>query len=392
MIALLTLLTVHTFLYFGLWQAIDKNGKIIKGYGAFRAIKENTKDIEGAIDDDYIRALVKKYNNSLDKNYLKKNRWFLSSAGMTKYAYTNYCLNYARYGVYETNGFDCIELHDPFLKHGEDFYREFKKAMKEEYIVRRAALIERNLASKKYNKKQIQMLDQKIEHVKTPFYVAYNEGIRSIAYRFDADNILFFIVLVFALSGIFAKDTEEGINELTSATLYGKKTDMKARWFAGNLFAMIAYVIFWAAIILENAGVASLHGWNASIQMGFCWSVFNINQGSWILIKMFGGLLGALVIANLVMLLSTVTQNIKYAIILGSAVIWGFLKWAIVCSGSWVEMLDPVQFGDDRLVSDYFFGRVISMPYYSLVLIAAGIYLFIIGYFLQKAWKKYAFN
>lgn len=393
-VALFMLSTLHTIIYLNRQdRTIDKDGKLVTGMASYRALKEASKDIEGVMDQNYIQTLIKKYNASQDKKYLEKHRGYMGTGGMTKYMFPNYLINFAYYRQYMSNGNENMSLDYPFLDSEQHFYQKFKEAVKEqELFVRETIHEEHPRLAPALTKDQLHILDKKIKQVKTPFYIAYIAGFYNIRSWIEMEHNIFFIVLVFGLAGILAKDSIGGMDELGMATLYGRKKNIKARLIAGSLFTVTAYLIFIGTIVIEHGMIASLHGWNAAIQTFWNESLLNVNVGTAMLIKIIGGLLGALVIANLVMLFSMQWKNMKFAIILSFGVIWICIRLALIFKDYWVGVLPPVNFQTDKLISAYFFFGKIAMPYYILILIVASVYFGLIFFFMRRACQKYYLN
>lgn len=220
-IAMCILSTLHTFIYLnmkGQWRAIDTNGEIVSGLGSYRALKEACKEIEGTMDDEYLRNLLEQYAVSVDKQYLDENRGFLGTGGMTKYMYPNYFINYAYFSYYMSNGNNKMGLDYDFLKSEESFYQKYREAVKEQlmYENQYAGLV-------KFTDTQIEVLNQKIVGIDTPVRVAYCQGISNFMNWYDLEYPIFFVVLAFALSCTYAKDSSSGVSELTISSAKGRK-------------------------------------------------------------------------------------------------------------------------------------------------------------------------
>lgn len=384
--AMFVLTTLHTLIYLNLqYRAIDKDGEIVAGLQSYRALKEASEYLDGMLDEKYIQDLIEDYNSSFDKKYLAEHRGYLGTAGMTKYMVPNYTINYAYYGPYMSNGNEKIGLDYEFLESEESFYRKYKEAMREELL----SVNEWN-GLFPYSEKQINVLEKKIDNVKTPFRVEYYQGLANLYSWYNMEYFVFYVVLAFALACIYAKDSASGVNELTLSAPYGRKKDMKARWIAGNLFTVAAYLLFTGTLVVEHGAIASLHGWNASAQTFWNACLYNINLGTGLLIKMAGGLLGALVMANLVMLVSMKTKNTKLTTAASIAAVWLLVR--LSATYSQIKLLNPLQFKSDSLINEYLFIGNTVLPYFIVALVLTGLYVTVFQVLMKRSYKRYRLN
>ncbi len=380
--------TLHTLIYLnmnGQWRAIRTDGEIVSGLSAYRALKDASKDIEGTADDTYLQKLKEQYENSADKQYLDEHRGFLGTGGMTKYMYPNYFINYAYYSYYMSNGNDKMGLAYDFLDSAESFYQKYREAVKEQimYENQYAGLT-------KFTDSQIEALDQKIAEIDTPVNIAYCQGISNFMNWYDIEYPLFFIVYAFALSCVYAKDSPSGINELTLSSAEGRKKNFRARWIAGNLFAVSTYLLFVSVLLIEHGAVATFGGFGASAQTYWFNCIFNISIGAGMIFKIVGGLFGTLVSANFTMLLSCLFRNSKIAAVFSILMAGTLIKLSDTYSQ--IKLLYPNQFSSDAVVHSFFFLGKIIVPYMIVVLLLAAAYIGISAYLLGKKYKKYFIN
>lgn len=386
-IAMFILTTLHTVIYLNLqWRTIDKNEEMVHGLKSYRALKEASEELEGIVDGVYIENLVKNYNSSYDKEYLSEHRGYLGTGGMTKYMVPNYLINFAYYGPHMSSGNDKMDLDYEFLESEERFYQKYKEAMKELILT----VNEWNGLSPA-SEKQISILESKIENVETPFRVEYSQGLANLKSWYTMEYPYFFVVIAFALACLYSKDSASGVNELTLSSFYGRKKNMKARWIAGNLFAVTAYAIFVGTLIIEHGIVASLHGWRASAQTFWFSCLYNINIGTGLIIIMLGGLLGVLVMANIVMLLSIKTKNMKVTAALSVVIVWTLVR--LTSTYSQIKLLlNPIQFNSDFLFTEYLFLGDTLVLYGVPTLILGILYITCLSFFINRSYKKYRLN
>lgn len=376
-IAMCVVVILHLLMYLNLqYRAIDSEGQIVEGLASYRALREASEEIKGTMDGTYIRELVDKYNHSFDKSYLKEHRGFLGTGGMTKFMVPNYFINYAYYGAYMTNGNDKIGLDYDFLDSEEQFYKTYKETVKEH-------LAEVN----PYTEEQMNILGKKIEKLNTPYRTGYYQGLANLRAWFVLDYGFIFVVLVFALSGIFAKDHAGGITELTLSSKYGRKNNFDVRWIAGNMFIISAYLIFIGVQLIVNGIIATLDGWNLPAQMFWFECLHNITVGEGILILFGGGLCGAIVTGNLVMLISIKMKNRKLAVILSAIAVFGILKSKNVYGFS--KMFHPANFISDSLLTGYCFVGDMALPYFAVAVIFTVFYVALLRIGIKMSYKKY---
>lgn len=387
-IAMFVISSLHTFIYLDLnsqWRAIDKDGEIVSGLASYRALKEASKDIEGVMDGKYLKSLKEKYELSTDRRYLDEHRGFLGTGGMTKYMYPNYFVNYAYYSYYMSNGNDKIGIDYDFLDSEERFYKKYREAVREQllYENKYAGLL-------KFTKPQLEVLDQKIAEISTPVRVAYCQGISNFMNWFNLEYPVFYVVLAFTLACTYAKDSLSGVSEISLSAANGRKKDFRARWIAGNLFAASVYLIFIGVLLAEHGAAATFSGFGASAQTYWFNCIFNINIGTGMILKIAGGLLGALVFANFTMLMSCVFKNIKPASAVSVLAALALTK----LSGTYsqIKLLYPLQFSTDAVVKDFFFFGKILIPYAAVVMLLTIAYIGLFGFCLGRMNRKYYLN
>lgn len=383
-IAMCLVVIVHVFVYLNLqYRSIDSNGEIVKGLASYRALKDASKDLEGVMDGEYIQKLINSYNNSFEKEYLAEHRGFLGTAGMTKYDVPNYFINFAYFGPYMSNGNEKVGLDYDFLESEESFYTAYKEAIKE-------LLADDGL----YSDEQLLVLNKKADNLKTPCITGYAQGLFNLRTWFIWDYSLVFFVTAFALAGLFSKDYTGGVTELTLSSKYGRRMNLNARWIAGNLFSASVYLIYLTVQIIVNGAIGTLAGWNLSAQMLWFDCLYNMTIGDGLLIMFFGGLMGTLVIGNIVMMFSIKLKNAKLAAVFsviavllirqtGSMDVWYY---------NILELFSPIYFKNDTLIQRYLFVGNIAVPYFVAVSVVTVLYVAVLYSGVRLSYKKYHIN
>ena len=386
-IAMFIVTVLHLIIYSNLqYRSIDSQGQIVEGLASHRALREATKDLVGVMDGEYIQNLISSYNSSFDKAYLAEHRGYLGTGGMTKYMVPNYFINYAYFGPYMSNGNEKVGLDYDYLESEERFYSTYKETVKEH-------LAEGNIYSNMYTDEQLFVLNKMVDNLKTPFSTGYFEGLTMLRAWYILDYSLVFFVLAFGLSGLFSKDNSGGVTELTLSSKYGRKKNLNARWIAGNLFIASVFLIYLGTQLVVNGLIGTLDGWNMSAQMMWFTCLYNMTFGTGLLIMFAGGLLGVLVVGNIVMLISMKTKNMKLAAALSVVVVFMITQtenmYAII--GKFM-FISPINFEKDYLIEMFLFIGNTAVPWFIVVFALTVLYVAILYIGTRLSYKKYHIN
>lgn len=386
-IAMCVMVVLHLLIYLNLqYRAIDSQGEIVEGLASYRALREAAKDLTGVMDGKYIQNLISSYNSSFDKAYLAEHRGYLGTAGMTKYMVPNYFINYAYFGLYMSNGNEKVGLDYDFLESEEKFYTTYKDTVKEH-------LAEGNIYSNMYTDEQLLVLNKKVDNLKTPFSTGYYQGLANLRAWYIMDYSMVFFVLAFGLSGLFSKDNSGGVTELTLSSRYGRKKNMNARWIAGNLFIASVYLIYLMTQLVVNGLIGTLDGWNMSAQMMWFTCLYNMTFGTGLLIIFAGGLFGALVVGNIVILISMKIKNMKLAAAFSIIAVYAIKQtenmFGII--GKFI-FISPMNFGKDYLIEMYMFIGNTAVPWFIVIFAVTVLYVAILYIGTRLSYKKYHIN
>lgn len=386
-IAMCVVVVVHLFIYLNLqYRSIDSRGEIVEGLSSYRALREAAKELEGVMDGEYIQNLITSYNSSFDKAYMAEHKGFLGTGGMTKYMVPNYFINYAYFGPYMSNGNNKVGLDYDFLESEEKFYTTYKETVKEH-------LADGNIYSNMYTDEQLLVLNKKVDNLKTPFSTGYYQGLANLRAWYIMDYRLVFFVLAFGLAGLFSKDNSGGVTELTLSSKYGRKKNLNARWIAGNLFIASVYLIYLGTQLVVNGLIGTLAGWNMSAQMMWFTCLYNMTFGTGLLIMFVGGMLGALVVGNIVMLVSMKTKNIKLAVALSVIAIYVIMQtenmFGIIREFIFIS---PINFEKDYLIEMYMFIGNTAVPWFIVIFAVTVLYVAILYIGTRVSYKKYHIN
>lgn len=386
-IALLIILTV-IFNVMGSYfhstvQVIKNDGTIEKGVKAHFILRKESEDIKGVLDEEYLKKLVKEYNSSEQKKVFK------DKPHMMKYRFVNYFINAINYGANMMPFYGDLDFD--FLNSEEEFYNKYKNYLEQ--------TIKENNEYKgiqKYTDKQIEEIKGKINKLEFPLKVGYNKGLTNFIETYSSYFTIFLIVIVFSLSTVFSKDTNNGVDELLLSSKFGRKKSMNAKIIAGNLFSILVYLIYIFTSLLIHGIFASLDGFGTSSQMFWVKCILNISLGTGILIMLFKGLLCVLVISNLVMFISMLLKNSKLSTITSIGVLFALIK--LTYTTDMLKLaLNPIYIAthlNGRLVEfeTYYFIGEMMISYTLIAIILSIIYLIIIRVSTVIVYRRYNLN
>lgn len=277
---------------------------------------------------------------------------------------------------------EAMTLDYDFLKSAKTFYKQYKKAVFQ---------AQTEDGNQKITEKGKAVIQKKVDHMKTPFTHKYIEGWVNIGTYFEGLYWVFLVMLIFGLAQTYAKNNVGGITQLTLSTVYGRRKNMIARWVSGNLFTIVSYLIWLLSIIVPQAMIATLHGWDASAQILDYTLTWNMNVGVYSLVEFLDGLAGALVVANLVMLFSIKLKNTKLVCVVMALVILLLKMW----KNSYIEWiakiryLNPLNFTNGEEFSQILFIGNLPIEYFIAVILLACIYIAAIYFLLRTSYKRY---
>lgn len=380
-ISLVVVSTIFNFIaFFNSEIGITSDGQEVKGIKSFRAIKNQSKDIEGEINQKYLDNLVKEFNSSKEKQDFSERMKY----ELTKYKFSNLIINYANSGINTYT--NMLDLDFKFLESEEEFYNNYKKSLSEHIK------FDNQKNWFKYKDNQMDEINQKIDKLDTPFRVDYYQGLEYFTWQYGSQYLFVVMVIGFALSSLFSKDSNNGIDELTLSSKFGRKKNMNARIIAGNIFALLVYTMFIVTLLIEIGTVASFNGWNQSIQNFLHTCLYNISAGDGLLIMILQGLIVILIIANLVMLISIKFKYSKLSTIISLASIL-LIERLTYTSNTLQLQLNPFYYAKSNIgFTTYYFIGDIMIPYAVAFIGVAAVYMLIIRFLTVRQYKKYKLN
>ena len=145
--------------------------------------------------------------------------------------------------------------------------------------------------------------------VPKPFIYHYHSGPANLLKSFQA---LGFFILIFAavgLSGVFASETANNMNQLLLCTHYGKKELYLVKFAAGLTWIIAAALLLLPALILPIFFIFGMEGTGEILQLVKPMSMLPFTIGRMLAVCTVIFLLAAVLFAAVTMLLSVLTQN-----------------------------------------------------------------------------------
>ncbi len=386
---LVTYTIIMAFIWYGYYDntTMTSQGETIDNISAYRVLKNETESVSGTVDTDYLHKLVNEYNASVEKNDMYE---YLDTY-MNRFMFTNYIFNYAGLGGRMNSGY--MDLNYDFMKSEKAFERKYKDTLLTQ-IVEKSGDSHGIAYARQYSDFQTDVLYREIEKLNTNFKLGYNQGWYNIIVAYGQVFIVLLIVIAFSLSSIFSKDSSNGIEEIGLATRYGRSKNLNARLLAGNIFALIVYIIFLITLLCIHGSISTFVGWNNSIQSYWYVCYYNISFGVGILIMFFWGLLAVLIVANFVMMISIKTKYVLVSTIM-SVIFVLLLKQLTVYENPIVLQLNPIFFATRLATSNlvlfdipHFVGDIM-VPYSVITILMSVFYILVFTFITQMSFTSY---
>lgn len=382
-VTLMILFTViYSISFLGLEHRVVKSdGDIVSGLNVYRTIKNESENITGFMDQKYLDKLTKDYNSSMDKKYLNSQ-----SDMITKYVFPNYFINQVYYG----NKFDSnkIDIDSNIIKSENLFYKKYKEEVKNK--IKQA---NESNGIFKYTEKQLEFIDKKIDNIDTPVKVSYVFGLIWFFAFYNNSYLIMLMVIGISLSSTFSTNGRNFIGELELYPKLSRDKGMNVRLISGNIFILIVNILFISTILIQNASIFSLSGFDASIQVSWFECTYNISLGMGLIILCFFGVLSSLIVGNMVMLISIKVKNNIVSIALSLLLIF-FLNNLTKITSAAKLMFNPLYFVKhfSSLSGDYalytFIGNI-AIPYWALAILISIVYISITCTLIHREYKKY---
>ena len=190
------------------------------------------------------------------------------------------------------------------------------------YDLRRQRILQR-MEKQGLTEKETEYWDSLENKVQKPFVYHYNSGPAALLKSFQA--LGFFILLLSAagLSGVYAGETADNMNQLLLCSRYGKKKLYLIKFAAGMTWILTAAVLVILALLIPYSLIYGMEGTGEMLQLVKPLSMLPCTIGHMLAVYLMICLLAAVLSAAVTMLLSVITQN-------ALAVTCGLLAYLIV--------------------------------------------------------------
>ena len=145
--------------------------------------------------------------------------------------------------------------------------------------------------------------------VSKPFVYHYHSGPANLLKSFQALGFFILLLSAVGLSGVYARETGDNMNQLLLCSRYGKKELYLIKFAAGLTWIMTAALIVVLAILIPFSVFYGIEGMGEMLQLVKPWSMLPYTLGQMLGIYMVIYLFAAILFASVTMLLSVVTQN-----------------------------------------------------------------------------------
>ena len=145
--------------------------------------------------------------------------------------------------------------------------------------------------------------------VKKPFVYHYHSGPASLLKSFQALGFFILLLSAIGLSGVYARETTDNMNQLLLCSRYGKKELYLIKFAAGMTWILVAAVLVILALLIPYSLVYGMEGVSEMLQLEKPLSMLPFTIGQILAICLVIYLLAAVFFAAVTMLLSVITQN-----------------------------------------------------------------------------------
>lgn len=145
--------------------------------------------------------------------------------------------------------------------------------------------------------------------VSKPFVYHYHSGPANLLKAFQVLGFFIFLLATVGLSGVYARETADNMNQLLLCSRYGKKELYLIKFAAGLTWILAAAFLLLLAIFTPYSLVYGMEGMGEMLQLVKPWSMLPYTLGQMLGVYVGIYLLAAVLFAAVTMLLSVITQN-----------------------------------------------------------------------------------
>ncbi len=145
--------------------------------------------------------------------------------------------------------------------------------------------------------------------VQKPFVYRYHRGPASLIRAFQALGFFILLLSAIGLSGTYARETADSMNQLLLCSRYGRRELYMVKLAAGFTWILTAALIVFLSVMIPYFGFYGTEGMGEMLQLVKPLSMLPYSIGHMLAIYLGIYLLAAILFAAVTMLLSVITQN-----------------------------------------------------------------------------------
>ncbi len=237
-----------------------------------------------------------------------------------------------REGLRYENGRALLQLTEGYEKYapvlnmvmpitGDDF--NFSRLQGEGFYELRAQKINQRLEKQELTEAEKAYWEAMEAGVQKPFIYHYHSGPANLLKSFQALGFFILLLSAVGLSGVYARETADSMNQLLLCSRYGKKELYRIKFAAGITWILTAALLVIAALLIPLYVIFGMEGMGDMLQLVKPMSMLPYSIGWMLAVCAVIFFLAAVLFAAVTMLLSVITQN-------ALAVTCGLLGYLIV--------------------------------------------------------------
>ena len=145
--------------------------------------------------------------------------------------------------------------------------------------------------------------------VQKPFVYRYHRGPAGLLRSFQALGFFILLLSAIGLSGTYARETADSMNQLLLCSRYGRRELYMVKLAAGFTWILTAALIVFLSVMIPYFGFYGMEGTGEMLQLVKPLSMLPYSIGHMLAIYLGIYLLAAILFAAVTMLLSVITQN-----------------------------------------------------------------------------------
>ena len=169
--------------------------------------------------------------------------------------------------------------------------------------------INQQFKKQKLTEEEIKYWDALESRVQKPFVYHFHSGPAGLLKSFQALGFFMLLLSAVGLSGVYAKETSDHMNQLLLCSRYGKKKLYLIKFAAGMTWILTAAVLIVLALLIPFGLIYGMEGTGEMLQLVKPLSMLPYTIGQMLLIFLGIFLLAAVLFGAVTMLLSVITQN-----------------------------------------------------------------------------------